>query len=264
MVIATTCAVVMMAIYLNPQINVPVSSPQYYSTQIGETRNITLEDGSHIYINTNSVVEQVYSKQERSIRLLSGEAIFDVAHDEKRPFKVYTKDGIVRAVGTRFAVRVMSTGISVVVTEGRVSLEKRENANVDVEGVEESVPQKNIPLILNRGDAAEILNANPVLGNAVQNLAPIKQYAANESVVEQLSWSQGQLVFQGKSLQYVVDEVSRYTPVKIKIMNEELMVEKITGIFPIGDVELMLDGIEVALGAKAEWIHNGLVHISKE
>ncbi|MCG8440698.1 MAG: FecR domain-containing protein, partial [Caulobacterales bacterium] len=78
----------------------------YYSTVVGETQVVALNDGSKIYLNTNSSVEQAYSRHERLVRLLSGEAIFDVAHEAGRPFVVYASDGVIRAVGTRFAVRV--------------------------------------------------------------------------------------------------------------------------------------------------------------
>ncbi|MGE0410243.1 MAG: FecR domain-containing protein, partial [Amphiplicatus sp.] len=108
----------------------PVEAAGYYATKIGETRLVSLADGSKINLNTNSIVEQAYSGNARVIRLISGEAIFDVAHDKRRPFVVYAANGVIQAVGTRFAVRVDSDKVKVVVTEGKIAFQKRRQENV--------------------------------------------------------------------------------------------------------------------------------------
>ena len=233
------------------QKTVVANNNQFYSTSIGKVRVVALSDGSTIHLNTNTVIDQVYSKEERGIKLISGEAIFDVHHDEARSFKVYTSDGVIRAVGTRFAVHIGPMGVKVSVTDGRVILETPTGLGADKSGASILA---SIPIIVSKGEVAQM---------AHEATRATRQVPA-EDITEQLAWAHGQLVFHSKDLQYVVDEISRYTSVRINIINEDIKTEKITGILQIGDVNVMLEGIEGALGVKTEWVSNSLVNISKE
>lgn len=225
----------------------------YYATQVGETRIIQLQDGSEIHLNTNSIIETMFSNKDRAVHLLSGEAIFDVAHDEKRPFKVYVADDVIRAVGTRFAVRLRPDKVSVTVTEGRVALEKMlEPDEMKNDNQAEIMLSESTPIIVNQGEGADI---DHEAGSA-------KQLVSERDVAERLSWAQGQLVFYNKELQFVIDEVARYTRVDITISDETSKIQKITGILPLGDVKLMLEGLEAALGVKVLWISENHVQIS--
>ncbi len=226
----------------------PDSGTKYYATEIGKIQIVSLPDGSKIHLNTNTVIEQNFSKEERRIKLLSGEAIFDVAHDESRPFKVYTPDGVIRAVGTRFAVRIGQDGVQVTVTEGRVALETQAALALDVG---ELAP---LPVLVSKGESAKIQRQEP----------RATRFASNTNAAEQFAWTQGRLVFRDEVLQYVLAEVSRYTQVQINVADEALRLEKITGILQIGDIHLMLEGIEGALGVQTVWVSDTQVQISKK
>lgn len=215
----------------------------YFATKIGETRIVALGDGTQVHLNTNTIVEQSYSSEERSIRLIAGEAIFDVAHEPKRPFVVYAADGMIRAVGTRFAVRVVEDKVSVTVTEGRVALLQRSGTSDQARDHGGPASVSVSPVMVGDGEAGEI---DRVIGS-------VKRRVSERDVAERLSWAEGKLVFYDKPLQTVVDEVARYTTVRITVADEALKNEKITGILIIGDVNLMLEGIEGALGVKADW-----------
>ncbi len=233
--------------------NQPSVVDGYYATTIGETKRVALEDGSDVHLNTNSIVEQSFSRKERAVRLVAGEAIFDVAHDEKRPFVVYAADGVIRAIGTRFAVRMADDRVSVTVTEGRVAFQQRTEAIAGDDDAAPSAAQKTFPVIVGKGEAAEI--------SQNKTGTPPQAVSAGE-LAQRLSWAQGKLIFYDKDLQTVVDEVSRYTVVEILILDEALKTEKISGILEIGDVDMMLDGIEGALGVEADWISSNLVHLT--
>src|SRR5262249_52423190 len=71
---------------------------QHYDTAVGEQRSVALSDGSVVTLNAASSITVEMSRGRRTIRLLSGEALFQVAHDAVRPFDVLTADTAVRAV----------------------------------------------------------------------------------------------------------------------------------------------------------------------
>ena len=223
----------------------------YYSTAVGETKVISLDDGTNIHLNTNSSAEQAYSRNERLIRLLSGEAIFDVASDADRPFVVYASDGVIRAVGTRFAVRVVDDRIQVTVTEGRVAVEKRTDL---IESERQDSTATASSALRLTADQGEVVDIDRQTGYS-------KRTASDRDVEERLSWASGKLVFRDKDLDFVIREVARYTTVRIEVADPQLRNHKISGILPIGDVDVMLEGIEGALGIKAKWISDTHVRL---
>jgi len=71
-----------------------------YVANLGEQKEVVLSDGSVVTLNTKSRIDVSYSDSKRTINLVYGEALFDVAKDPERPFLVQTNQGLVRAVGT--------------------------------------------------------------------------------------------------------------------------------------------------------------------
>src|SRR5262249_3999796 len=91
-------------------------------TAAGEQKTVTLKDGSKVVMNESSRIHVSLSSAERVIELRAGEAIFDVARDPGRPFRVHTTSAVVRAVGTRFNVHKLESGTVVSVLDGRVQV----------------------------------------------------------------------------------------------------------------------------------------------
>jgi len=85
-----------------------VNVPVVFKSAVGEQQIHNLPDGSVITLNTNSHIDVDFTKAQRTVRLLKGEALFTVAKDASRPFVVVADNGIVRAVGTEFSVRLLS------------------------------------------------------------------------------------------------------------------------------------------------------------
>lgn len=102
------------------------------STAIGEVRQVPLEDGSRVTLDTGSRVDVEYQGQTRLVNLERGVALFDVAKDPLRPFVVRAGHTRVRAVGTSFLVRRSDRGEEVIVIHGTVDvwreLESRESS----------------------------------------------------------------------------------------------------------------------------------------
>jgi len=93
----------------------------------GKRSQVTLSDGTHIWLNSGSQLSYPtdFSGNSREI-YLSGEAIFDVAHDAEKPFFVITKDIKIKVLGTRFNVSAYDNEPSVqtVLLEGKVTIGK--------------------------------------------------------------------------------------------------------------------------------------------
>ena len=94
------------------------------STHNGETREIILPDNSRITLNAGSVLiyPEKFSSAERTV-FLSGEAIFEVTHNEALPFMVNTTDLTIQVHGTTFNVNAYpeARGTSATLCEGSIS-----------------------------------------------------------------------------------------------------------------------------------------------
>ena len=99
-----------------------------YATAVGQQTTTVLPDGSQIILNTNSQIRVKYGDQYRQVHLLQGEALFTVAKNSSRPFRVYAGSGQIQAIGTAFSVYLKGPVVQVTVTEGRVALATRRSA----------------------------------------------------------------------------------------------------------------------------------------
>jgi transmembrane sensor len=96
-----------------------------------KTHTITLDDGSKVTLEPNSVVR--YPEDftlERKV-YLTGEAFFDVARDPKKPFSVHTQELVTQVLGTSFTVRAYEDerNIRVAVRTGKVSVFSQKTGN---------------------------------------------------------------------------------------------------------------------------------------
>lgn len=195
---------------------------QVYRTELGEQRSISLEDGSVITLNTLSEVHVRFTTEARRVTLSKGEALFDVAKDPSRPFRVDAGPMQFTAVGTRFNLYRQATQTVLTVVEGRVAVEPiQAPAGRDR-------PAPTAPLVASAGEQVAVAN-DSVLVN-------------RESVPEveaSTAWTQRKLVFNDSPLATVAEEFNRYNRRRLVIDDQELGSRLITGVFNAHDTELL-------------------------
>jgi transmembrane sensor len=230
-----------------------------YQTKVGEQQVHTLADGSVLSLNTNTHVRVDYSDKQRKIRLLKGEAHFDVQSDSSRPFEVYAGQGMVRAVGTAFSVYLTPRNVEVTVTEGRVDLSA---IQVPQPSPGQSVPSvsttdaKLIPKKLGTLDAGQ----SAVFDSAVRNI----KHLAELEVTDELSWRSGLLVFKGEPLIDVVREINRYTSITIEILDPALRQLEIGGRFKVSEIEGIFDVLEANFGVEVSRLSDQHIQLQLE
>jgi transmembrane sensor len=118
------------------------AKPELLTLQSHDTvKTDTLSDGSVIVLNKNSVAQcpQQFTGSTREIRLISGEAFFNIVHNRKKAFIVHINDATVKVLGTSFNIRknkekaevIVETGI-VEVSRKRVVLKLRPTEKADI------------------------------------------------------------------------------------------------------------------------------------
>lgn len=99
-----------------------------YQTAEGEVRVVVLADGSRLHLNARTRVVVRFTRHTRLLELLEGEALFDVAPDTTRPFRISARGASVQALGTQFDVQLTDRDLVVTVNRGRVAMAADEEA----------------------------------------------------------------------------------------------------------------------------------------
>ncbi|HEY6925265.1 MAG TPA: FecR domain-containing protein [Steroidobacteraceae bacterium] len=197
-------------------ITLPGLLPMRISTGVGEQRNLSLQDGTRVELNTNTQLLVRFDHHARTVTLESGEAYFQVAH-ELRPFNVVAGERRIQALGTAFTVRRDKTtdeAVTVTLIEGRVT--------VDTNAASPASRAAEMRLLLNPGQRLRLH------GHAAPTLD-------SPSMEKTTAWMQGQLTFDHTPLREAVDELNRYSTFKIRVASALVGSIPIGGIFGISD-----------------------------
>lgn len=217
-----------------PSIAVPSLMAFKTETSVGEQKVLSLADGSVIHLNTDSLVLVDFSDSRRDIHLLRGEAHFEVAHDEKRPFIVKADNNTVTAVGTAFNVQITSANhLELLVTDGKVLLQNEAGNNHITALAVSSHPLDGLGKLMIARQKALISQ------QSIQQLTLSKEQVQND-----LAWQQGMLVFHGEPLAEVLQEISRYTPISFTLADEQVKQRRVAGYFKAGDIPGLLFALE--------------------
>jgi transmembrane sensor len=219
-----------------------------YSTAIGEQRSIELTDGSTLELNSLTRVRVHYTKEERDVELLQGQALFTVAKDPARPFIVASGATRVRAVGTEFDVYKKHYDTVLTVVEGRVAvlagvstfLGPRAPVVGPGQGQITGNPaatRSTIPSTLPFPES-EAGREGSILVSAGEQLTVTPralQLAPHADIASATAWTQRELIFHSASLTEVADEFNRYNDRKLIVTDSSLETFHISGVFSSTD-----------------------------
>ncbi len=189
-----------------------------YATRVGERQTIALTDGSIVALDTASVLDVDYSAARRDVRLVRGQALFQVAKNRARPFVVTAGDRQITATGTAFDVRVDRGEVRVVLVEGRVTV-----TPIARSGLAKLFPALETQ-IMAPGEALVADRAKPVSVTAAD-------------VAQDTSWREGQVIFRDDTLSAAVAEMNRYSTNQIVVDDPRIAGLRISGVFGVSRQE---------------------------
>jgi transmembrane sensor len=202
---------------------------QTYGTEVGEQRAVMLADGTRMTLNTSTDVRVELTKSLRTVTVLRGEALFEVAKEPGRPFVVQVSDAQVVATGTAFLVRSTprdgggDDAFGVTLIEGQVIVHRSSSA----EGAAAT------PIVMAPGDRLRV--ARPGDGRARGASSPPRLDRPQISPLT--AWRRGQVVFDDMPLIDAVAEMNRYSKVRISLVGDALSALRVSGDFRTGDNE---------------------------
>jgi transmembrane sensor len=192
-----------------------------HRTAMGETRKLVLEDGTQLWLGSASAVNTSYGTGLRRLQLVAGEVLVETAADASRPFVVDTSQGRLRALGTRFNVRL---------EEGRTLLAVFEGA-VEVR-----------PASTDAGTVVRAGQQTRFSADAIESIA-----AADPG---REAWTQGILLAQDMTLHDVAAELARYRAGYLRVAPEVAGL-RVFGSFPLHDTDTALAMLSTVLPVQA-------------
>lgn len=152
------------------------------------THKLILSDGSKIWLNAATTIRypEKFIGNERKVELISGEAYFEVVHNDKMPFRVVSKNQVIEDIGTHFNINAYEDEPFIITTliEGKVKVTNQQNT-----------------VLLKPGQQALLKNGHFKVEDANADMA--------------IAWKNGLFRFENTSLPEVMRQVSRWYNVEI-------------------------------------------------
>lgn len=216
-------SIAIMAAVLGPHLQVRLQADVV--TGSGEIRRVALADGSQVTLAPETALANDFNGGARHVRLLAGEAYFDVVRDPAHPFTVETRDAEVRVLGTAFSVRDTGSATRVELAHGAVSLTV-ENAPASED------------LTLAPGDVVTVDRT----GGSVER--------SHVDPAEIALWREGRLSVTDRTFGDVVSLIQRQHPAWIFMAQSRFSTRRVTGLYDLSDPDKALAALAAPFGLK--------------
>jgi transmembrane sensor len=199
-------------------------------TGVGQRQIRLLRDGTRVVLNTDTRIEVNYDQHLRRVRLIRGEAWFNVSKHATWPFIVSVGDQEVRALGTSFIVRRDAQDLSVTLVDGQVSVTpSARNEDAPSQAPQILAPGQRLVISRHHGLAVD----RPELSRVT-------------------AWERGQVEFDETPLEDAITEMNRYTTTHITVPDAEVAQLRVGGVFHAGDSDEFVKVVTAAFGLRAD------------
>lgn len=209
----TALAACLLALLFHPALLLRLQAD--YITATGASRTLALADGSTVELGAGSALAVDLTEHRRKVRLLAGEAFFDVRPDPARPFVVDAGGIDVEVIGTAFNVRLSSSTTSVELARGAVAL-----AYVTEDARSHARLAPGQMAVVDRRTG--MVETSPI---APDDIA---------------AWRSGRLFVQDAAIGAVVEQIQRYHGAWISLPDSALAAQKVTGLYDLHDPDRAL------------------------
>lgn len=198
----------------------PYHSAEYYATSFGETKRISLPDGSVVTLNGNSGI--TYRNADRTGTRsvdLRGEAFFNIRKtpDHQKFAVIMPGTGKIQVLGTEFNVRHRSGKSRIVLRSGSIRLTTAGS------------PLREV--VMKPGELIDIS----------ANAAIAKRSKVNPSLFDQ--WTTHKLIFENTPLREIADMLRDTYGLDVVIGDPKLLDKKLSGTAPIHDPDTFLEAL---------------------
>lgn len=212
----------------------PGVATQTFETAPGQTRDITLADGTRIRLNAASTIAVSLGRDARRVRMADAEAVFDVTHDARRPFLISVGDRQVRVVGTEFNLRHRADLVDLTVRRGTVEVRP--------------------------ADAPEAPPTRVTVGQELTHVAgqvgSILKVADQDQV---FAWTNGQLIYRDQPMSDVAADLSRRFGKPVRTADARTAALRFSGVLVTDNEPAVLRRLEAYAPVRVERTSDGII-----
>jgi ferric-dicitrate binding protein FerR (iron transport regulator) len=216
----------------------------------GTKNHFLLPDGSRVWLNAGSSLTYPTSFVKDSVRAvdLSGEAFFEIRHDENHPFVIHTEHMDIRDIGTSFNVKAYPDDILTEATliEGSIEVKPKKSGNYTLL----STPNEKLT-VFNKQPGIQL---NKVREPGTKTIRETAEYAllqtsvkvnVADSLLAETAWLEDVLVFTNESFGELAVKLERWYDVTIRFEDEALKQKRFTGKFTEETIKQALEEIQL-------------------
>ena len=217
-----------------------VKAPLVAATEKGNRTQLTLPDGSEVWLNSGSKLnyEKINGGNNREV-YLTGEAYFKVKRNTARPFIIHTSTIDIKVLGTEFNVRAYpdDARVETSLIHGSVQV------NLKHDPSQQFVLKPNEKLVLYKTTEQGALRSKagkPALAAPKVAIEPVS-YLQGATVAVETDWMRNLLSFNDETFEDVARKLERWYNVDIEFGNDRLKQERLIGSF---ENETLLQAME--------------------
>ncbi|MBN9385812.1 MAG: FecR domain-containing protein [Chitinophagaceae bacterium] len=247
---ATAVAACLVIVFLRGGVLPPppgsLASGNFVSTKNGSKSKLQLPDGTQVWLNSGSNIsyDNDFGGKTRQVQL-TGEAFFDVAKDNARPFIIHTATVDVMVLGTAFNVRSYPeekvTETSLIKGAVEVILKANADKKILLKPNEKLIVSNDSITVRNDSIRANDTQKKPVVMTLTQ-----VHHLNKDSVASEVLWTKNKLVFDGETLGEVALKLERWYGVKVIIQGDELKNMEYTGVFDDDNLTEVLYALQLS------------------
>ena len=213
-----------------------------YETAPGQRDSVVLADGTGVLLGPGSSlrIETGFGDRRRDVHL-DGEALFDVRHDDARPFVVHTSAVMIHDLGTTFTVRTTNGTngtTTVAVTQGSVRVAR-------------SLTSSDSGVVLRAGD------------RGTTETGQTFKVERGASLDDELAFTRGQLVFRNTPLPVVAESLRRWYGMRVRFTDATLNARTLTASFKDEPLAEVLKVIGLALDTSVQLQQDSIIVIGR-
>jgi len=188
-----------------------------YETGVGEQKHVALDDGTQMFLDTDTRVWVDFTKRARKVRIQRGRVNVHIAPDPERSFVVEAADQRIVAAEDASSLDVQRDGanVSVVMLQGAAEIQSDQVPNavkVQILGA-----GQRLTAVVTAESRLQMIRIDKL------NLAPL------------IAWQSGQAIFEKETLAQAVDEMNRYSLFKLAIIDAPIASLRLSGVYRVGD-----------------------------
>ncbi|MEI5983656.1 MULTISPECIES: FecR family protein [Sphingobacterium] len=217
---------------------------QKIETKNGERKNVTLPDGTHVWLNSASTIafKKSFGKENRDISL-TGEAYFEVSKNQNLPMYINAKELTVKVVGTSFNVRSYpdENRAEASLVEGKIELfiNKDQKDSKFLQVIPGEKISVNYDKKLNNQPKNSETSKIPTKDMIIQKSIFLKNNSSD--VPAEIAWKENKLVFDKEPFDNIISKLEKWYDVQIEIKNDSLKQHNLSGNMESDHIEDVLE-----------------------